>query len=93
MLEANQLTKRFSGVAVVRDVSFQVEPGQILGYLGPNGSGKTTTVNMLMGFLQPSSGSVTFRGQGIHRDLGSYRSRVGFVPEESHVYPVRCQMK
>lgn len=87
MLEARNLTRRFSGVTAVRDVSFQIVPGEILGYLGPNGSGKTTTVNMLVGLLEPTSGTVLFRGADIRDDLVAYRTRLGYVPEEPSLYP------
>ena len=60
-LRAHQLSKHFSGVRVVKDVSFTIRPGEIVGYLGPNGSGKTTTARMLAGLLEPSSGLVEYR--------------------------------
>ena len=87
MLEAVGLTKFFSGIAAVKDVSFEVGPGQVLGYLGPNGSGKTTTVNLLLGLLEPSQGSVRFHGRDIRDDLVAYRRSVGYVPEEPNLYP------
>lgn len=87
MLEARHLVKRFHGVTVVNDVSFVVRPGQVLGYLGPNGSGKTTTAKMLTGLLEPSSGSVLFRGRDVAEDLVGYKSRLGYVPEEPQLYP------
>jgi len=87
MLEACRLTKRFPGVIAVRDVSFVVEPGQILGYLGPNGSGKTTTVNMLTGLLEPTQGHVRYQGRDIASDLVEFRRHIGYVPEEPHLYP------
>ena len=87
MLEVQHLTKFFSGVAAVKDVSFDVGAGQIVGYLGPNGSGKTTTVNMLLGLLEQSHGVVRFQGRDIQQDLVGYRRRVGHVPEEPHLYP------
>jgi ABC-2 type transport system ATP-binding protein len=87
MLEAAHLTRYFSGIAAVKDVSFEVPPGQILGYLGPNGSGKTTTVNMLLGLLEPSHGRVLFDGRDIRNDLVGYRRLVGYVPEEPNLYP------
>jgi ABC-2 type transport system ATP-binding protein len=87
MLEARQLTKRFHGITVVNDVNFVVRPGEVMGYLGPNGSGKTTTVKMLSGLLEPSSGCVIFDGKDIAADLVGYRSRLGYVPEEPHLYP------
>ena len=87
MLEARNLTKRFSGVTVLHDVSFDVKPGEVVGYLGPNGSGKTTTSRLLTGLMDPSSGTVLFEGQGIHVDLTTYRRRLGYVPEEPFLYP------
>jgi len=87
MLEARALTKRFTGLTAVKDVSFTLQPSQILGYLGPNGSGKSTTVKMLIGLVEPSSGTVLFNGQEIGRDLVAYRQRLGYVPEEPHLYP------
>lgn len=87
MLEACGLTKRFPGVIAVKNVSFGVAPGEILGYLGPNGSGKTTTVNMLTGLLEPTTGHVRFKGQDIASDPVEFRRHIGYVPEEPHLYP------
>ncbi len=87
MLEACDLTKRYPGVTAVRNVSFSVGPGQVLGYLGPNGSGKTTTVSMLIGLLEPTSGHVLYNGRDISGDLVGFRRHVGYVPEEPHLYP------
>ena len=87
MLEARQLVKRYYGVAVVSDVSFTVRPGEVIGYLGPNGSGKTTTVKMLTGLLEPTEGSVLFNGKDVVADITAFRSRLGYVPEEPNLYP------
>jgi ABC-2 type transport system ATP-binding protein len=87
MLEARALTKRYSGLTAVKNVSFTLPPSQILGYLGPNGSGKSTTVKMLIGLVEPTSGSVSFNGRRIDGDLVEFRRRVGYVPEEPHLYP------
>lgn len=87
MLEARGLTKFYSGIAAVKNVSFQVRPGEILGYLGPNGSGKTTTVNMIIGLVEPSRGEVLFEGRPIAADPVEFRRRVGYVPEEPNLYP------
>ena len=87
MLEARHLGKRFHGITVVNDVSFQVVPGEVVGYLGPNGSGKTTTARMLTGLIDTSAGSVVFDGLDISRDLIAFRRRLGYVPEEPHLYP------
>ena len=87
MFEVKGLTKRFNRVPVVDDVSFRIDPGEVCGYLGPNGSGKTTTVKMLTGLLEPSDGVIFFNGQDIRSDLIGYRKRLGYVPEEPHLYP------
>jgi len=85
MLEAVQLTKKYSSLPAVQNLSFQLRPGQVLGCLGPNGSGKSTTVKMLTGLLEPSRGIVQFDGRNIQEDLAEYRMRLGYVPEEAHL--------
>jgi ABC-2 type transport system ATP-binding protein len=87
MLEAVHLTKRYSSLPAVQDLSFTLRPGQVLGCLGPNGSGKSTTVKMLTGLLEPTRGLVKFNGRSIQDDLVAYRTRLGYVPEEAHLYP------
>jgi ABC-2 type transport system ATP-binding protein len=87
MLEACGLVKRFGGLTAVDGVSFDVRPGEVLGYLGPNGSGKTTTVSMVVGLLQPTRGHVCFDGGDVWDDIVGYRRRVGYVPEEPILYP------
>ena len=86
MLEVRHLTKRFSRIPAVNDVSFIVRPFEVLGYLGPNGSGKTTTVNMLTGLLDPSDGEIRFDGHKITDDLIGYKRRLGYVPEIPYLY-------
>ena len=87
MLEAVQLTKRYSSIPAVQDLSFSLRAGQVLGCLGPNGSGKSTTVKMLTGLLEPTRGLVRFDGRNIQEDLPAYRMKLGYVPEEAHLYP------
>jgi ABC-2 type transport system ATP-binding protein len=87
LLEARHLVKRFHGITVVDDVSFVVQPGEVVGYLGPNGSGKTTTGRMLTGLVEPSSGSVFFDGRNVSDDPIAFRRRLGYVPEEPTLYP------
>jgi branched-chain amino acid transport system ATP-binding protein len=65
--QVEKLVKYFGGLAAVNGVSFQVEKGEILGLIGPNGSGKTTTFNMISAYHRPTSGRVIFKGQEIHR--------------------------
>jgi len=87
MLEAHGLVKLYGGTRAVDGVSFAVKPSDVLGYLGPNGSGKTTTVNMIVGLTQPTRGSVRLDGADIWQDIVGFRRRVGYVPEEPHLYP------
>ena len=87
MLEARHLVKRFYGVTVVNDVTFVVRPGEVVGYLGPNASGKTTTTRMITGLLEPTSGRVLFDGRDTTVDPIEFRKRLGYVPEEPYLYP------
>ncbi len=87
MLEAVQLSKRYSSIPAVDDLSFTLRPGEVLGCLGPNGSGKSTTVKMLTGLLEPTRGRVRFEGRNIQENLADYRTHLGYVPEEAHLYP------
>jgi ABC-2 type transport system ATP-binding protein len=86
-LRARQLSKRYSGLHVVKNVNLTVRPGEVVGYLGPNGSGKTTTARMLAGLLDPSSGVVEYDGKDIRDDLLAFRKRLGYIPEEPFLYP------
>jgi ABC-2 type transport system ATP-binding protein len=86
MLEARGLTKRYGAFLALDHVDFQVRRGEILGYLGPNGSGKSTTVNTVVGLLEPSEGAVTLDGLRLTADPVAYRRRIGYVPEEPHLY-------
>ena len=71
----------------MHDVNVTVRPGQVVGYLGPNGSGKTTTARMLSGLLEPSNGIVEYDGHDIRDDLLAFRTRLGYIPEEPYLYP------
>ncbi|MPZ19996.1 MAG: ATP-binding cassette domain-containing protein, partial [Luteitalea sp.] len=86
MLEARALRKRYGAHLAVQSVSFHVQRGEILGYLGPNGSGKTTTVNMIVGLLEPGGGSVSLDGCRLSENPLEYKRRIGYVPEEPYLY-------
>jgi ABC-2 type transport system ATP-binding protein len=86
MLEARGLTKRYGGFLALDRVDFHVRRGEILGYLGPNGSGKSTTVNAVVGLIDPSAGSLWLDGVPVLDDPVAYRRRIGYVPEEPHLY-------
>jgi ABC-2 type transport system ATP-binding protein len=87
MLEARSLTKYYNHTPAVRDVSFTIKPGEILGYLGPNGAGKSTTVKMITGLIEPSQGQILFRGHSVYDNFTDFQRRIGYVPEEPHLYP------
>jgi len=87
MLELRGVTKFYSGIPAVEDVSFVAYPGGVTGYLGPNGSGKSTTLRMVAGLIEPSEGEILFHGEPIQRNRIAYKQRLGYVPEEPHLYP------
>jgi len=84
MLEARGLTKYYSAIPAVRDVSFRIAAGGVLGILGPNGSGKSTTVSIVTGLLEPSGGAVLYNGIDI-RDMprGQLAREIAYVPQAS----------
>ncbi len=87
MLELRSVSKRFAGIAAVDHVSFTARAGEVTGYLGPNGSGKSTTMKMITGLIEMTAGEILFDGAPIRRDLIAYKQRMGYVPEEPHLYP------
>src|SRR5580704_17887393 len=86
MLEVRNLSKSYSGIPAVQNISFVARAGEVTGYLGPNGSGKSTTMKMLTGLIGASAGEVLFDGRRIADDLISFRRRLGYVPEEPYLY-------
>jgi ABC-2 type transport system ATP-binding protein len=86
MLELRNVHKRYSSIPAVDAVSFTARAGEITGYLGANGSGKSTTMKMITGLIEPTSGEILFDGRPIREDLMGFRERMGYVPEEPHLY-------
>jgi ABC-2 type transport system ATP-binding protein len=86
MLELQHLYRSFRSIPAIEDVSFKVAPGEIVGFLGPNGAGKSTTVKIITGMLRPNDGRVLFNGTDIRKDMVAFRSVLGYVPEEAHLY-------
>jgi ABC-2 type transport system ATP-binding protein len=87
MLELRRVTKLYSGIPAVKDVSFIARAGEVTGYLGPNGSGKSTTLKMITGLIDPTEGDILYGGEPVSRDRIAYRQRLGYVPEEPQLYP------
>jgi ABC-2 type transport system ATP-binding protein len=86
MIEVEHLTKYYGTFPVVRDVSFNVERGEILGFLGPNGAGKTTTMRMITGYLPPTSGTVRVAGFDVVEKSLEARHHLGYLPETVPLY-------
>ena len=87
MIEVSDLTKTYGPATAIREVSFRVERGQVLGFLGPNGAGKTTTMRILTGYLSPTAGTARVAGFDVVRDSLAVRRRVGYLPENVPLYP------
>lgn len=85
-VRAEHLTKMFGDFTAVDDVSFEVRAGEVVGYLGPNGSGKTTTMRMLLGLLTPTSGGATVLGRDIKRQADQIRPVVGYMSQKFALY-------
>jgi ABC-2 type transport system ATP-binding protein len=85
-IDVQGLTKSFDGRVVVRDLSMQVKRGSIYGFLGPNGSGKTTTIRMLCGLLTPDSGEGTCLGYNIRTEADKIKNRVGYMTQRFSLY-------
>lgn len=86
VIEVKELTKRFGDFTAVNKVSFSAEAGEVLGYLGPNGSGKTTTIRMLLGLLQPSDGDAWVLGNSIRTEAELIRPQVGYMSQKFALY-------
>jgi len=86
MIQVKNLTKYYGDYPAVRDVSFKVEKGQIVGFLGPNGAGKSTTMRILAGYITATSGTATIDGRDVFWDPIEARSRIGYLPESCPLY-------
>lgn len=80
------LTRRFGDFVAVDHINFEVQAGEVVGYLGPNGSGKTTTIRMLLGLLKPSDGKATVLGYDVFKQSEEIRARVGYMSQKFAIY-------
>lgn len=87
MIEVEHLSKVYGTTTAIKDVTFKVEEGEILGFLGPNGAGKTTTMRILSGYLPATSGTAKIAGFDVHDDSMAVRKRIGYLPETPPLYP------
>ena len=83
MLSLKNLNKQYENVSAVKNISFEVNKGEIYGFLGPNGAGKTTTIRMIMGIIHPDSGSIKLDGENINLNG---RKNLGYLPEDRGLY-------
>ena len=87
MIEVQNITKNYGPFQALKDISFQVDKGQIVGFLGPNGAGKTTTMRILTCFMPASSGRVTVAGYDVFKESTEVRKHIGYLPENVPLYP------
>jgi ABC-2 type transport system ATP-binding protein len=85
-IDARSLTRRFGGFTAVDAITFQVEPGEVFGFLGANGAGKTTAIRMLIGALAPTAGSATVAGFDIRTQAEQVRRRIGYMSQKFSLY-------
>ncbi len=86
MIEAEGLTKFYGPIGAVRNVSFQIEKGEVVGFLGPNGAGKSTTIRILTCYMPPSSGTATVEGLDVIENSLQIRQKIGYLPENVPLY-------
>ena len=87
VIRVQGLGRRFGDFDAVKDVTFDVRPGEIFGYLGANGAGKSTTIRILCGLLAPTSGSATVAGLDVGRDPDGVKRRIGYMSQKFSLYP------
>jgi ABC-2 type transport system ATP-binding protein len=87
MIVVEHLTKYYGEYPAVRDVSFEVPRGRVVGFLGPNGAGKSTTMRILAGFLTATGGRASIAGHDVFADPIAVRRRIGYMPESCPLYP------
>src|SRR5512142_3325716 len=85
-LEVIGLTKKFGDFTAVNHVSFTVQPGEVLGYLGPNGSGKTTTIRMLCGLMKPTVGTARIMGIDVTKNPEAVKPHIGYMSQKFALY-------
>ena len=85
-IEVQDLTKRFGSFTAVNEITFQVNPGEVFGFLGANGAGKTTAIRMLIGLLAPTSGRATVAGFNVMTQAEEIRRRIGYMSQRFSLY-------
>ena len=86
MIQVENITKKYGSFTAVNDISFEIEEGEIVGFLGPNGAGKSTTMNMVTGFIEPTSGKIIIDGYNISKKPKKAKRQIGYMPEGVPLY-------
>ena len=86
MIQVKNITKKYGSFTAVNDISFEIEEGEIVGFLGPNGAGKSTTMNMITGFIEPTSGKIIVDGYNISKKPKKAKRQIGYMPEGVPLY-------
>ena len=81
MIEVKNVTKKYGSTVAVDNISFDVKDGEVVGFLGPNGAGKSTTMNMITGFIEPTSGQIIVNGNDISKKQKKAKKDIGYMPE------------
>ena len=87
MIHVQEITKNYGSIQALRGVSFDIQPGEIVGLLGPNGAGKSTAIKIITGFLHPEEGMVEIDGKNVLTDLHSVQGKIGYLSENTPLYP------
>lgn len=85
-LRVDKLTKYYDNKEVVKGISFEVKAGEMIGFLGANGAGKTTSIRMITGLLKCDGGEIIYHGEGIEKNYKSYQREIGVVPQDIALY-------
>ena len=86
MIELQNVTKKYNDFIAVDYISFKIEDGEVVGFLGPNGAGKSTTMNMITGFIEPTTGKIIVNGFDINQKAKQAKKQIGYMPENVPLY-------
>lgn len=86
MIQVENITKKYGSFTAVENINFEIEEGEIVGFLGPNGAGKSTTMNMITGFIEPTSGKIIVDGYDISKKPRKAKRQIGYMPEGVPLY-------
>ena len=86
MIQVENITKKYGSFVAVDNINFEIEEGEVVGFLGPNGAGKSTTMNMITGYIEPTSGRIIVDGYDISKKPRKAKRQIGYMPEGVPLY-------